>query len=131
MGSCAARPQVIWPAQDAALWDQAQAHYHRSAQGGGREMPAPSREQWTVRYGALTSACVPWASSTPACSRAGRQLGLDERAGSARAGPSACSTSCLYRAGATAACLAAGAGSATWTPRGMVAWARRTRSSPA
>ena len=48
-------PQVIWPAEDAALWKKADAHYHRSAQGGGawermRDFP----EQWTIRYRDLT-----------------------------------------------------------------------------
>lgn len=48
-------PQVIWPAEDAALWKKADAHYHRSAQGGGawermRDFP----EQWTIRYWDLT-----------------------------------------------------------------------------
>lgn len=28
-------PQVIWPRQDEALWERADACYHRSARGGG------------------------------------------------------------------------------------------------
>ena len=47
-------PQAIWPKQQPALWDRADAHYHRSARGGGeweffRRLP----ERWTVNYGEL------------------------------------------------------------------------------
>ena len=35
-------PQVIWPAEDAALWKKADAHYHRSAQGGSACATSPS-----------------------------------------------------------------------------------------
>ena len=48
-------PQVIWPAQEPALWKKADAHYHRSAQGGGQwEMLSRIPEQWTVGYRDLT-----------------------------------------------------------------------------
>ena len=47
--------QKLSGAEDAALWKKADAHYHRSAQGGGawermRDFP----EQWTIRYRDLT-----------------------------------------------------------------------------
>ncbi len=47
-------PQAIWPKQKPEIWDRADAHYHRSAKGGGeweffRKLP----ERWTVRYGEL------------------------------------------------------------------------------
>ena len=47
-------PQVIWPRQDEALWERADACYHRSARGGGawsfaRALP----ERWTLAYGDL------------------------------------------------------------------------------
>ncbi|MDO4355586.1 MAG: class I SAM-dependent methyltransferase [Clostridia bacterium] len=48
-------PQAIWPKQNEALWRRADAHYHRSAKGGGeweffRKLP----DRWNIRYGALT-----------------------------------------------------------------------------
>ena len=47
-------PQAIWPRQRPELWTKADAHYHRSAKGGGeweffRRLP----ERWTVKYGEL------------------------------------------------------------------------------
>ncbi len=47
-------PQAIWPKQSPALWERADAWYHRSTKGGGeweffRKLP----ERWTVRYGDL------------------------------------------------------------------------------
>ena len=47
-------PQAIWPKQRPELWTKADAHYHRSAKGGGeweffRRLP----ERWTVKYGEL------------------------------------------------------------------------------
>ena len=48
-------PQAIWPKQSPALWEKADAWYHRSAKGGGeweffRKLP----DRWTVRYGGLS-----------------------------------------------------------------------------
>ena len=48
-------PQAIWPKQNESLWRRADAHYHRSARGGGeweffRKLP----DRWNIRYGALT-----------------------------------------------------------------------------
>jgi len=44
-------PQAIWPKQKPSLWNQVDAHYHRSAKGGGeweffRNLP----EKWTIKY---------------------------------------------------------------------------------
>ena len=44
-------PQAIWPKQREDLWTRADAHYHRSAKGGGeweffRKLP----DRWTVSY---------------------------------------------------------------------------------
>ncbi len=48
-------PQVIWPAENESLWKSANAHYHRSTQGGGQwEMLSKIPEQWTVSYRELT-----------------------------------------------------------------------------
>jgi 23S rRNA (cytosine1962-C5)-methyltransferase len=46
-------PQVIWPAEkDGRFWEKADAHYHRSAKGGGRweylRRDLPPR--WTISY---------------------------------------------------------------------------------
>ena len=66
-------PQVIWPAENESLWKSADAHYHRSTQGGGQwEMLSQIPEQWTVSYRELTFRP---ASSTPAYSRSRRRIG--------------------------------------------------------
>ena len=47
-------PQAIWPKQRPELWDKADAHYHRSAKGGGEwEFFKKLPERWTVKYGGL------------------------------------------------------------------------------
>ena len=47
-------PQAIWPKQKPALWDHADAHYHRSQKGGGEwEFFKRLPERWTIHYGAL------------------------------------------------------------------------------
>ncbi len=52
-------PQAIWPKQRPELWTKADAHYHRSAKGGGeweffRRLP----ERWTVKNGELACAAA-------------------------------------------------------------------------
>ena len=47
-------PQAIWPRQRPELWTRADAHYHRSAKGGGEwEFFKKLPERWTVSYGDL------------------------------------------------------------------------------
>ena len=47
-------PQTIWPKGRETLWNQAQAHYHRSDRGGGEwEFMKKLPERWTVGYGGL------------------------------------------------------------------------------
>ena len=47
-------PQAIWPKQRPELWTRADAHYHRSAKGGGEwEFFKKLPERWTVSYGEL------------------------------------------------------------------------------
>ena len=47
-------PQTIWPKGRETLWNQAQAHYHRSDRGGGEwEFMKKLPERWTVSYGGL------------------------------------------------------------------------------
>ncbi len=120
-------PQVIWPAQDAALWDRAHARYHRSAQGGGAwEMLSPVPDQWTVRYGALTFRVRPtgfkhtglfpeqaanWDWMSALIRGAGRPVRVLNLF--------------AYTGGATAACLAAGAEVChVDAAKGMVSWAK-------
>ncbi|MDO4547779.1 MAG: class I SAM-dependent methyltransferase [Clostridia bacterium] len=48
-------PQTIWPKQNPDIWDTADAHYIRSARGGGewrffKKLP----DRWTVRYGEMS-----------------------------------------------------------------------------
>ena len=47
---CRPDPQVIWDTKAApALWENANAHYHRSSSGGGKwEYKRNVPEQWTV-----------------------------------------------------------------------------------
>ena len=47
-------PQVIWPRENEALWQKAQAHYTRSERGGGAwEFREKLPEKWTVSYKGL------------------------------------------------------------------------------
>lgn len=47
-------PQAIWPKQRPEMWNRADAHYHRSAKGGGEwEFFKKLPERWTVKYGEL------------------------------------------------------------------------------
>lgn len=48
-------PQVIWNTQKAdKRWQKLNAHYHRSAKGGGEWEFFDLPQQWSIRYGALT-----------------------------------------------------------------------------
>ena len=53
---CRPDPQVIWDTKAApALWENANAHYHRSSSGGGKwEYKRNVPEQWTINYKNLT-----------------------------------------------------------------------------
>ena len=47
-------PQAIWPKQEPALWEKADAWYHRSSRGGGEwEFRKKMPEKWTVEYRGL------------------------------------------------------------------------------
>ena len=44
-------PQAIWPKQRPELWTRADAHYHRSAKGGGEwEFLTRLPERWTIQH---------------------------------------------------------------------------------
>ena len=47
-------PQTIWPVQNEAQWSRCDAHYHRSAKGGGEwEFMKRLPDRWTVSYRSL------------------------------------------------------------------------------
>ena len=73
-------PQAIWPKQRPELWTRADAHYHRSAKGGGEwEFFKKLPERWTVSYGELRYV-HPTGFKHRSFPGTGRQLGLDGRA---------------------------------------------------
>ena len=44
-------PQAIWPKQRPEIWNKVDAHYHRSAKGGGEwEFFKKLPEKWTIKY---------------------------------------------------------------------------------
>ena len=123
-------PQAIWPKQSPALWDGADAWYHRSQKGGGeweffRKLP----DRWTVRWddlefyvrptgfkhtGLFPEQAVNWAWMAGLIRGAGRPIRVLNLFG--------------YTGGATCACARAGA---TVThvdaAKGMVQWAGENR----
>lgn len=127
-------PQAIWPQQDPALWEKADAWYHRSERGGGEwELFRRLPERWTVRYGDMSfyvrptgfkhtglfpEQAVNWdwmrgiVSRAVRESRAPRVLNLF-----------------AYTGGATMACAAAGAQVChVDAAKGMMQWARENRA---
>ena len=123
-------PQAIWPRQRPELWTKADAHYHRSAKGGGeweffRRLP----ERWTVKYGELEfyvrptgfkhtglfpEQAVNWDWMAGLIRRAGRPVRVLNLFG--------------YTGGATLACAAAGAKvTHVDAAKGMVQWAGENR----
>ena len=120
-------PQAIWPKQKPALWDHADAHYHRSQKGGGEwEFFKRLPERWTIHYGALKfyvrptgfkhtglfpEQAVNWDWMANLIRKAKRPIRVLNLFG--------------YTGGATLACAAAGARVChVDASRGMVAWAR-------
>lgn len=120
-------PQVIWPAEKPVLWKDADAHYHRSAQGGGQwEMLSRIPEQWTIGYKGLTfrvrptgfkhtglfpEQAVNWDWMSGLIRQAGRPVRVLNLF--------------AYTGGATMACLAAGAEVChVDAAKGMVQWAK-------
>ena len=120
-------PQVIWPADNEALWKKADAHYHRSTSGGGEwEFLKKVPDQWTIGYKGLTFRVRPtgfkhtglfpeqaanwdWMSS------------LIENAGR----PIRVLNLFAYTGGATMACMKAGAEVChVDAAKGMVLWAK-------
>ncbi len=126
-------PQAIWPADTgSALWNRADAVYHRSSRGGGEwEFRKQLPEYWTVKYRDLTFKVSPtgfkhtglfpeqavnwdWMSGLIASHRDENLRILNLFA---------------YTGAATMACSAAGASEVVHVDaaRGMVAWAKENR----
>lgn len=120
-------PQVIWPAQDEALWDKTDAHYHRSAQGGGTwEMLARVPEQWTVGYRELTFRVRPTGFKHTGLFPE-QAVNWDWMSGLIRGAnrPVRVLNLFAYTGGATMACLSAGAEVChVDAAKGMVLWAK-------
>ena len=123
-------PQAIWPKQNPALWDKADAWYHRSAKGGGEwEFFKALPERWTVRLGDLKfyvrptgfkhtglfpEQAVNWNWMAGLIRAAGRPIRVLNLFG--------------YTGGATCACAAAGAHvTHVDAAKGMVQWAGENR----
>ena len=123
-------PQAIWPKQSPALWEKADAWYHRSTKGGGEwEFFKRLPERWTVRYGDLRfyvrptgfkhtglfpEQAVNWDWMAKLSREAGRPIRMLNLFG--------------YTGGATCACARAGAQvTHVDAAKGMVHWARENR----
>lgn len=120
-------PQVIWPAEAPELWKKTDAHYHRSAQGGGQwEMLSRIPEQWTIGYRDLTFRVRPTGFKHTGlfpeqAANWDWMRGLIE--GAHR--PIRVLNLFAYTGGATMACLAAGAEVChVDAAKGMVLWAK-------
>lgn len=121
-------PQIIWkPEKNAALWNKADAVYHRSEKGGGRwEYKKNLPESWTISYGELKfiirptgfkhtglfpEQAVNWDYMADKIQRAKRPVKVLNLF--------------AYTGGATLACANAGASvSHVDASKGMVQWAR-------
>lgn len=120
-------PQVIWPAENESLWKSADAHYHRSTQGGGQwEMLSKIPEQWTVSYRELTFRVRPTGFKHTGLfpEQAANWDWMSELIRSAHR-PVRVLNLFAYTGGATMACLNAGAEVChVDAAKGMVQWAK-------
>ncbi len=125
-------PQVIWdtPRTDRG-WKHCNAHYHRSAKGGGEWEFFDLPEQWRIRYGELTFNLKPFAFKHtgifPEQAANWDWFGkLIRHAGR----PVKVLNLFAYTGGATLAAAAAGAAvTHVDASKGMVAWARENAAS--
>ena len=123
-------PQAIWPKQRPELWPRADAHYHRSAKGGGEwEFFKKLPDRWTVSYrdlkfyvrptgfkhtGLFPEQAVNWDWMAGLIRKANRPVRVLNLFG--------------YTGGATLACAAAGAKvTHVDAAKGMVQWAGENR----
>ena len=123
-------PQVIWPAENEQLWIKADAHYHRSNQGGGQwEMLSRIPDQWTIGYKELTFRVRPTGFKHTGLFPE-QAANWDWMSGLIRDAhrPIRVLNLFAYTGGATMACLAAGAEVChVDAAKGMVQWAKENQ----
>lgn len=125
-------PQIIWDTpRDRRGWKRCNAHYHRSAKGGGEWEFFDLPQQWNIRYGKLTFNLKPFSfKHTGLFPEQAANWdwfgGLIRRAGR----PVKVLNLFAYTGGATLAAAAAGAAvTHVDASKGMVAWARENAAS--
>ncbi len=122
-------PQIIWKTpKDEALWDRADAHYHRSSSGGGSWEYKNSRPQdsWKMSYGNLTFKIKPTGFKHTGLfpEQAVNWDFMRDRIRESGPGVNVLNLF-AYTGGATLACAEAGASVChVDASKGMVAWAR-------
>ena len=123
-------PQVIWPAENEAMWKKADAHYHRSNQGGGQwEMLSRIPDQWTIGYKELTFRVRPTGFKHTGLFPE-QAANWDWMSGLIKEAhrPIRVLNLFAYTGGATMACLAAGAEVChVDAAKGMVQWAKENQ----
>ena len=123
-------PQAIWPKQAPELWGRADAHYHRSAKGGGEwEFFKKLPDRWTVKYGELKFYVRPTGFKHTGLFPE-QAVNWDWMAGLIRKADRPIRVLNLfgYTGGATLACAAAGAKvTHVDAAKGMVQWAGENR----
>ena len=129
---CRPDPQVIWDTKAApALWENANAHYHRSSSGGGKwEYKRKVPEQWTVNYKNLTFNIKPMGfKHTGLFPEQAVNWDYMMKKISARPGAKVLNLF-AYTGGATVACAKAGAAvTHVDASKGMVQWAKENARS--
>ncbi|MBR1738947.1 MAG: class I SAM-dependent methyltransferase [Ruminococcus sp.] len=126
-------PQIIWKTgRHSTLWENADGHYHRSNQGGGKwEFRRKIPESWRISFGALTfnirptgfkhtglfpEQAVNWEFMSDRIRSSGREISVLNLF--------------AYTGGATLACAEAGASVChVDASKGMVQWARENAAA--
>lgn len=120
-------PQVIWPKEKPELWDMADAHYHRSKDGGGNwDIRGDLPSSWRIGYGDLRFLVRPTGFKHTGLFPE-QAVNWDWMGGLIRGAgrPVEVLNLFAYTGGATAACAAAGAKVChVDAAKGMVSWAR-------
>lgn len=125
-------PQAIWPrAKAAAVWNRADAVYHRSSSGGGRWEIRKLPEQWAISYKTLTFQLKPMAFKHTGLfpeQAANWDFIMDKIRKAGR--PVSVLNLFAYTGGATLAAAAAGASVChVDASKGMTQWARENAAS--
>lgn len=129
---CRPDPQVIWDTKSAPqLWENANAHYHRSSSGGGKwEYKKTVPEQWTVKYKNLTFNIKPMGFKHTGLFPE-QAVNWDYMMKKIESRPGAKVLNLFaYTGGATVACAKAGAAvTHVDASKGMVQWAKENAKS--